>query len=694
MKPYDPDKIRNVALISHGGAGKTSLAEAMIFDAGVTTRMGSVEEGNTVTDYEEDETRRQMSVGAALAPLEWKGVKLNIIDTPGYADFQADVRSALRVVEGAVVLVDAVAGVEVGTELYWRLADQNGAARVLFINKMRRENADFEGVVERIRAKFGKAAVAVQVPVGQELGFHGVVDIVRKQAMVWAGGKEPAVSDVPADLADTVAEYRGTLIESLADVDEELGDKYLMEEEITDADIVRALRTGIRQGKLFPILCGAASDNIGVQPLMDLIAETLPSPVDRGAAEGKHPDSDATEKRDPKVDAPFSAYVFKSTADPYVGKLNFFRVWSGTLRADSPPYAAVQTHDERIGQILIMRGKTQEAVPQVNAGDIAAVAKLQNVHTGDTLCDKAKPIVYAPVEYPEPVMYYAVEARTKGDEDKLGAGLNRLVDSAPSFRSYRDTTTKEVIIAGMGDQHLAVMVDRLQRMGVAVDTHEPRVAYQEVIKKTVEQDYKHKKQTGGRGQYGHVVLRIEPAPGQGFIFDDEIVGGVVPKQYIPAVHKGVEEALSEGVLGGYPVKDVKVVLTFGSFHTVDSSEMAFKIAGSQAFKEGFQKANPTIQEPIMDVEITVPEENMGDVISDLNGKRGRVQGMDQIAPGTQLIKAQVPLGEMHRYSIDLRSVTRGRATYTMKFAHYEEAPATVVQQIVEAAKKAKEEAHK
>lgn len=691
MKPYEPGMIRNVALISHGGAGKTSLAEAMLFDSGAITRMGSTEEGNTVTDYEEDEIRRQISVGAALAPLEWKEHKLNIIDTPGYADFQADVRSALRVVEGAVVLVDAVAGVEVGTELYWRLADQNGVSRIFFINKMRRENANFANVVEGIRSRFGKSAVALQVPVGSELGFRGVVDIVRKQAYTWADGKEPQVGPVPAELTEAVETYRTALVEALADVDEELGDKFLMEEEITDDEVVRALRNGMRQHQIFPILCGAATDNIGVQPLLDLIVEGVPSPADRPAVEGKHPDSGAPEKREPKMDAPFSAYVFKSTADPYVGKLNFFRVWSGMLRADSTIYDATQKHEERVGQVLVMRGKHQEPVPQVNAGDIAAVAKLQNVRTGDTLCDKAKPLLFEPVQYPEPVMFYAIEPKTKGDEDKMGAGLARLADADPAFRSYRDPITKETIIAGMGDQHLAVVVDRLQRMGVAVETREPRVAYQEIIKKQVESEYKHKKQTGGRGQYGHVVLRISPAPGEGFKFGDEIVGGVVPKQYIPAVQKGVEEALQEGVLAGYPVTDVEVVLTFGSYHTVDSSELAFKIAASQAFKEGVQKANPSIQEPIYDVEITVPEENMGDVISDLNGKRGRVQGMDQLAPGTQVIRAQVPLGELHRYSIDLRSITRGRATYTMKFSHYEEAPANVVQQIVEEAKRAKEE---
>lgn len=690
MKPYEPANIRNVALVSHGGAGKTTLAEAMLFDAGVITRMGTVEEGTTVTDYDEDEVKRHISVSAALAPLEWKGSKINIIDTPGFADFQAEVRSSLRVVEGALLLVDAVAGVEVGTELYFRLAEQNGCARAFFINKMRRENANFAGVVEGIRARFGKAAVAVQIPVGEELNFRGVVDIVHGKAMVWSDGKEPTISAVPADLADSVAEYREMLIEALADADEELGDKFLMEEEITEKDIERALRAGVRQGKVFPILCGAGSDNIGVQPVLDMIVESMPSPVDRGAVEGKHPDSDAPEKREPKTDAPFSAFVFKSTADPYVGKLNFFRVWSGMLRADSSVLDATQKHDERIGQILIMRGKSQEPTPQVNAGDIAAVAKLQHVHTGDTLCDKAKPVVYEPVSYPEPVMFYAIEPKTKGDEDKLGAGLARLVDSDPAFRSYRDPVTKETIIAGMGDQHLAVVVDRLGRMGVAVQTREPRVPYQEVIRKEVTSEYKHKKQTGGRGQYGHVVLRLSPAPGEGFKFGDEIVGGVVPKQYIPAVQKGVEEALSEGALAGYPVTDVEVVLTFGSFHTVDSSELAFKIAASQAFKEGMLKAGATIQEPIYDVEITVPEENMGDVISDLNTKRGRVQGMDQLAPGTQLIKAQVPLGEMHRYSIDLRSITRGRATYTMRYSHYEEAPANVVQQIVEDAKKAKE----
>ncbi|MBI3944591.1 MAG: elongation factor G [Armatimonadetes bacterium] len=694
MKPYEPDKIRNVALISHGGAGKTSLAEAMLFDAGAVTRMGRVEEGNAVTDYDEDEIRRQISVSAALAPLEWKGVKINVIDTPGFADFQADVRSALRVVEGVVALVDAVAGVEVGTELYWRLAQQNGAARVVFVNKMRRENANVEAVVESIRTRFGKAAVPVQVPVGGELSFRGVVDVITKKAMTWDGGKEPTVGAVPADLADQVEAYRAGLIEVLADVDEELGDKFLMEEEITNDEILRVLRQGVKEGKVFPILFGAASDNIAVQPLMDLIAETIPSPADRGAVEGKHPESGAPERRDPSTNAPFSAYVFKSTADPYVGKLNFFRVWSGMLRADSTVYDATRRHDERIGQILIMRGKHQEPVPQVNAGDIAAVAKLQEVRTGDSLCDKSKPIEFTPVEYPEPLMFYAISPKTKGDEDKMGAGLSRLVDSDPSFRSYRDPVTKETIIAGMGDQHLAVVVDRLQRMGVAVETREPRVPYREIIRKEVTSEYKHKKQTGGRGQYGHVVLRLAPASGEGFKFDDEIVGGVVPKQYIPAVQKGVEEALADGVLAGYPVTDVEVVLTFGSYHTVDSSELAFKIAGSQAFKEGVLKASPSVQEPIYDVEITVPEEHMGDVISDLNTKRGRVQGMDQIAPGTQVIRAQVPLGELHRYSIDLRSFTRGRATYTMKFAHYEEAPASVVQQIVEEAKKAKEEERK
>lgn len=694
MRPYEPEKIRNVALISHGGAGKTSLAEAMLFDAGVITRMGRVEEGNTVTDYDEDEIRRQISVSAALAPLEWKGVKINVIDTPGFADFQADVRSALRVVEGAVVLIDAVAGVEVGTELYWRLAEQSGAARILFVNKMRRENASADGAVESIRGRFGKAAIPIQVPIGQELNFRGVVDVIRRQALVWQGNKEPTVGNVPDDLADRVEECRNHLIEVLADVDEALGDKFLLEEEISNDDMIRALRQGVKEGKVFPILFGAATDNIGVQPLLDLILETIPSPADKGAVEGTNPETGAAEKRPPRTDAPFSAYVFKTTADPYVGKLNFFRVYSGMLRADSSLYDSTQKHDERIGQILIMRGKHQEPVPQVNAGDIAAVAKLQHVRTGDTLCDKTKPILFAPVDYPEPVMFYAISPKTKGDEDKMGLGLARLADADPSFHSYRDPVTRETIIAGMGDQHLAVIVDRLQRMGVAVETREPRVPYQEIIRKQVESEYKHKKQTGGRGQYGHVVLRISPAPGQGFKFGDEIVGGVVPKQYIPAVQKGVEEAMAEGVLAGYPVTDVEVVLTFGSYHSVDSSELAFKIAAIQAFKEGVMKADPSIQEPIYNVEITVPEEHMGDVISDLNTKRGRVQGVDQIAPGLQCIRAQVPLGEMHRYSIDLRSITRGRATYTMKFSHYEEAPPHVVQQIVEQAKKAKEEERK
>lgn len=694
MKGFTTERIRNVALISHGGAGKTSLAEAMLYTSGAINRLGKVDAGNTTTDFDPDEIKRQVTIGTALAPLEWKGVKVNLLDTPGFFDFIGEVQGALRVADSAIVAVCAVSGVEVGTEKVWSYADAYNLPRLVFINKIDRENANFDAVLEQLRQFFGVKVFPLQFPLGQENSFKGVIDLVKMKALVYTDNTGLALQeeDIPAELQEKALNLREKLVEAAAEADDELMEKYLEEEPLSEEEINRALRIGTLEGKIVPVLCGSGIMNYGIQPLLDLVTSALPSPADRPPAPGTLPgkaDEEVVRKADPGE--PLSALVFKTLADPYVGRVNYFRVYSGTLKADSQVFNFNKEKAERIGSLFFMRGKNQIQTDQIIAGDIGAVAKLAVTATGDTLGDKNNPIVFPPIEFPEPVISFAVEPKSKGDEEKVSAGLARFLEEDPTFRVERNTETKQIIISGMGDMHLDVIVERLsKKFGVDVNLKTPKVPYKETIRGTSKKEGKYKKQSGGRGQYGHVFLEISPLPrGEGFVFEDKIVGGVVPRQYIPAVEKGVLEAMEEGNLAKYPVVDIKVSLYDGSYHTVDSSEMAFKIAASMALRGAIDQADPVLLEPIMDVEVTIPENFMGDIMGDLNSRRGRIQGM---APGQglQVIKAQVPLAEMFDYAIDLRSMTQGRGFFTMKFSHYEEVPFQEAEKIIAAAKAEKE----
>jgi elongation factor G len=692
VKAYKADAIRNIALIGHGGCGKTSLAEALLFASGGIDRLGKVDEGTTISDYDPDEIKRKISINATLTPCEWQGTKMNVIDTPGYADFMGDVKSALRVVEGAIIVVCAVSGMEVGTETTWDFAESYNVARAFFINKMDRENADFYAVAEALKARFGTGVVPVQLPIGSQDSFKGVVDLLGMKARIGAG-KSATVGEIPADMAEAVSKHRDALIEAAAENDDELITKYLEGEELSDAEIARGLAAGIRSGKTVPVFCGSSSKDIGVSALMDEIVRAFPSPADAEPAKGVNPQTNAEEERKPLDTDPFSALVFKTLADPYVGKLTYFRVYSGVLKSDSHAYNSTKGAEERIGQVYFLRGKNQEATAEAHAGDFAAIAKLAETGTGDTLCDKAKAIKFEAIEFPSPVFTVAIRAKTKVDEDKLGPALARMVEEDPTFQFRREPETGETLISGLGEAHVEIVVDRLKRkFGAEVDVDTPKIPYRETITTGAKAQGKHKKQTGGRGQYGDAYVELEPLErGQGFEFVNKVVGGAIPRQYIPAVEKGVREAMERGFLAGYPVVDIRAKVYDGSFHPVDSSEMAFKMAGILAFHSAATNANAVLLEPIVSVEVIVPEEYMGDIIGDLNGKRGRILGMEQIAGGRQRIKALVPQAEMLRYAIDLRSIARGRGRFATELSHYEQVPAHTAQQIIEQRKKDKEE---
>lgn len=693
MKKYASENLRNVALIAHGGAGKTSLAEAMLYTAKAINRLGKIEAGNTTTDYDPDEIKRQVTINTALAPLEWSGTKVNLLDTPGYFDFIGDVLGALRVADGAVVVVCAVSGVEVGTEKMWSYADELKLPRIIFMNKLDRENADFGRTLAQLQQYFGLSIAPLQLPIGKEDGFNGVVDLIARKAYLFGEeGLEVREEEIPADLQEEADTLREKLIEAVVESDDELLLKYLEGEPLDPEEILRGLRQGVLEGKVIPVLCGSATRNYGLQPLLDIIGHYLPSPLDRGAMTGKLPRSEEeTVTRRPDPAEPFSAQVFKTLADPYVGRITYFRVCSGVLKPDTQLYNTTKEKTERIGQVFTMRGKNQVLLEEVVAGDIAAVAKLQHTATGDTLCDRAHPVLFPGLAFPEPVISFAVEPKTKGDEEKVSSGLARFIEEDPTFRLERRAETKQTVISGMGETHLEIIVSRLaQKFGVEVELSTPRVPYKETVRKPARVEGRHKKQTGGRGQYGHVFLEIEPAEsGAGLIFEDKIFGGAVPKQYVPAVEKGIREAMDEGILAGYPVVDVRVRLVDGSYHTVDSSEMAFKIASGMAFRKGMEQASPVLLEPVMNVEVLVPEDFMGDIMGDLNGRRGRIQGMEP-SGGIQKILAQVPMAEMFRYSIDLRSMTQGRGFFAMEFSHYEEVPAQITEQVAAAIKAARE----
>lgn len=682
---YTTEQLRNVALIAHGSAGKTSLAEAMLFDTGATSRLGRVEDGTTISDYDPEEIRRKISLNTSIVPCEWNGHKINVLDTPGYIDFVGEVKGAVRVADGVVVVLDAVAGVEVGTELVWGFADEHNLPRLVFINKMDRENANFRRVLEQLSQKFEGNMIPIQLPIGSESQFKGVVDLVSRKAYL---GDKAEEGEIPANLEDQVEEYRLRLIEAAAESDDELIVKYLEGEELTEEEIQRGLAISVKKRKVIPVLCGSATLNLGVQPLLQAIIDYLPSPAEGLPIRGKNPVTGEEEILEPTPMAPLAAMVFKTIADPYVGKLTYFRVYSGVMESDSRLFNPLSGEEERIGQLYRLRGKEQQPVKTVPTGDIGAVAKLSATNTGQTLCDKGHPIVLPSITFPKPVFSVAITPKTKTDLDKMGTALNRLVEEDPTLRVEREPGTGETILSGMGDSHVDIATRRLkQKFGVEVLTSKPKVPYRETITKKVEVQGRHKKQTGGRGQFGDVFIRFEPLPrGAGFEFADEIFGGAVPKQFIPAVEKGLREIMQKGVLAGYPTVDFKATLYDGSYHPVDSQEIAFRLAAHLAFKKGIPQAGPVLLEPIMNVTITVPEEYMGDVLGDLNTKRARVQGMEQ-QRGNSVITAQVPLAEMQRYATDLRSMTQGRGIFSMEFSHYEEVPSHLAEGIIAEARK-------
>ena len=694
MKRYSSDKIRNVAVLGHGGVGKTSLVEAMLFAAKAVDRLGRVEDGTTTTDFDPEEIRRKITVNAALAPLEWREWKANLIDTPGYPDFIGEVVGALRVVEAALVAVDATAGPEVQTDKVWALAGKERLCRMVVVSRMDRENAAFPRVVEALTERFGRQVVPVQWPIGAAAAFSGVIDLI---AMAGHGASGPiALQSIAAEVTTAATAARDRLVEAVAESDDKLTEIYLEKGELEPEALVAGLRAGVRAGKLTPVLCGAAPKGIGVAALLDALTYLLPSPAEREPM-AAHNAKGVETTLAPTEGGTLAAQVFKTMADPYVGKLSYLRVFSGTLKSDSQVWNGNKGKAERIGQLFFLRGKHQEPAPEIGAGDIGAVAKLAETSTGDTLTDKDRAVILPPVEFPKPAMALAIEPKSKADEDKLGAALTRLVEEDHTLHVQRDSEMKQTVLSGMGESHLEIVADRLKRkFGVEVALSVPRVPYRETVRAHARVQGKYKRQTGGRGQYGDCWIEMDPKPhGEGYEFVDKIFGGAIPRNFIPAVEKGIKEAMEEGVIAGYPVVDIRITLVDGSYHEVDSSEMAFKIAGSMAFKKAMQEARPVMLEPIMDLAVQVPEEQMGDIIGDLNSKRARIQGMEPGSDGTSIVRAQVPMGEMLRYASDLRSITGGRGTFEIQFSHYDEVPAHIAERVTAEARKQKEavEAH-
>jgi elongation factor G len=676
-----------MVLMGHGGCGKTMLAEAMLFSVKAIDRFGKVDDGTSTMDYDSEEIKRKISLSTSIAPLEYRDHKINLLDTPGFFDFVGEVKGAIRAADAACIVACAVSGVEVGTEKAWQYAEEEKLARLIVINKMDRENANFNETYQALRDRFGKQIIPLQIPIGAAEKFKGVVDIIKNRAFVMEGGKV-VEQPVPEDLSDAVEEYRMLLTESAAESDDDLLAKYLDGAELSQEEIVSGTRKGVISGRIVPVLATSSLKQSGVANLLDVIAQFLPSPVDRGESTGINPNTKADEKRRPVETEPFSALVFKTMADPFVGKLTLFRVLSGTFKSDSQVFNSSKGVAERIGQLFIVKGKSQEPASELSAGDIGAVAKLQETFTGHTLCDKDKPILYPAIEFPKPKLSLAVEPKAKGDEDKIGTGLARLMEEDPTFEVRKDAVTHEIVASGMGDLHIEVITSKLhKKFGVDVTLKTPKISYKETIKGNVKVEGKHKKQSGGRGQFGHVWIEMSPLPsGAGFEFVDKIFGGAVPRNYIPAVEKGLIETMERGVLAGYPVVDVRVALVDGSYHPVDSSEMAFKIAARLAFKKGFMEAKPILLEPIFSVVVHTPEEFMGDVIGDLNKKRGRILGMEPDGR-EQVVKALAPQAELMKYAIDLRSMTQGRADFTVAFDHFEEVPAQLAEGIIAEAKK-------
>lgn len=697
MANLDINKIRNVAVIAHGGAGKTSLVEAMLFDSGSVDRLGSIEEGNTTMDSEPEEIARKITIISALGFCNWNGYRINLVDTPGFINFIEDIRGSLKAVDGAVVIVSAISGVKAETEKVWKYACEYEIPRIVFINKMDKESANFLSALDELVESFGAEGVPLQIPIGSGENFEGIINLVNMKAYKFSGAKV-SESEIPANMLAEAEEYRKKLVEKIAESDDSLLEKYLEGGELTQEEIIKGIKEASLSRRFIPVTCGSAVKNIGIPLLMDAIALCLPSPLDLVKIfpiKGKNPKDSSEVQRKPDEKEPFSAYVFKTIADPYAGKLSLFRVYSGTMKADSNALNSTAGTKERIGQIFYLLGKKQIPASTIGAGEIGVVAKLKETNTGDTLCDDSHPIVFEKVKFAEPIISYAIAPKSKGDEDKVSTGLSRILEEDPTLKFHRDEETKEMLLSGMGQVHLEVTLERLKRkFGVEVVMKTPKIPYKETIKSSAKAQGRYKKQSGGRGQYGDCSIIIEPLPrGKGFEYVDKIVGGAIPRQYIPAVEKGIVDAMHEGIIAGYQMVDVRVTLFDGSYHTVDSSEMAFKIAGSMAIKKAVEDAKPILLEPVMKVEVTAPDESLGAVIGDLNSKRGKVQGVESQAKN-QKIAALVPMSEMLTYANQLHSLTSGRGLYSMEFSHYEELPAHLTQKIIadrEAQKKEKAE---
>jgi elongation factor G len=693
MKVYDAPSIRNVAVVGHGGCGKTSLVAALLFDMGATTRLGRVDDGTAPTDFDPDEIERRISLQAALAWGEWRKNKLNLLDAPGYANFIAEAQAALRVADAALVVVDAVAGVEVQTEKVWSYAADQGLARLLVVNRMDRERASFERAVESLRKAFGRSVVPVAIPLGEEKGFVGVADLLTDQADVYAddqSGKcrQVELTDAVRDAAKTA---RDQLVEMVAEGNEELMEAFFEKGTLPQADLLRGLKQAVTSGRIFPVFPASSLRNVGFRGILDALVDLAPSPAERGEVRGVDPSSASSPKaaasRKPSPDAPLSAFVFKTVVDPHTGRISLFRVYSGSLKSDGALHNSTREVSERIGSAMLLQGKTQTTVTEIQAGDIGAVAKLKETLTGDTLCDKASPIVYPPLAFPEPATTFAIEPKSRGDEDKISAALHRIMEEDPVLRLARDSQTHEMLLSGMGQLHIEVVVGKLKkRYKVEVNLKKPKIPYRETIKAAAEGHGRHKKQTGGHGQFGDCKIRMKPLPrGEDFQFVDDIFGGSIPKNFIPAVEKGIQDARSRGFLAGYPMVDFQVELYDGQYHDVDSSELSFKIAGSLAFKDAVARCKPTLLEPVMKVEIAVPEEYAGSVMGDLSSRRGRPQGMEPRG-SLQVIRAEVPMAEMLSYDAELTSMTGGRGSYHMEMSHYDEVPFQLQEKIIAAAK--------
>ncbi len=689
MKVYEAPSIRNVAVVGHGGCGKTTLVSALLYDVGAVNRLGRVEDGTTLTDFDPDEIERKISLQTALAYGEWRKNKINLIDAPGYANFLAEAKAALRVADAALVVVDAVAGVEVQTEKVWGYASEFGIPRIIAVNRIDRDRASFVRSLESLQSVFGRGVVPIAFPLGEEKAFVGVADLLTEKADVYAddaSGKFQAV-DLPPEVREAAKSWRDKLVEMVAESNEDLMEEFFEKGTLPQEDLVRGLRLAVLSGKVFPVVPTSAARNVGVHPILDAIVDLLPSPVDRGPSTGTDPTSKAEATREPSATAPFASFVFKTIADPHAGRISLFRVYSGTLKSDTTVHNATRDAAERIGSLLLLQGKNQTSIGEIQAGDLGAVAKLKETQTSDTLCDKAHPIVYPPIVFPEPATTFAIEPKSRGDEDKISQSLHRLMEEDPVLRLSRDAQTHEMLLSGMGQLHMEVVVGKLRkRYRVEVLLKKPKIAYRETIKGAAEGHGRHKKQTGGHGQFADCKIRMKALPrGSDFKYVDDIFGGSIPRNFIPAVEKGIQEARLKGFLAGFPMVDFQVELYDGQYHDVDSSELAFKIAGSLAFKDAVAKCKPTILEPIMKVEIAVPEEFAGAVMGDLSSRRGRPQGMEPRG-SLQVIKAEVPLAEMLSYDAELTSMTGGRGSYHMEMSHYDEVPFQFQEKVIAAAK--------